>query len=268
MRRSLASAAICERSAPSAKSLIRRRSSTSLTPLGSLPGPLGPATSVRNECRGPGASCAPTIADLVEPVELSVVVPVYNEADSIEPFLARLLPVLREHVTEYEVIFAVDPGRDDTEAVIRRARVADPAVKMVVFSRRFGQPTATLAGIDFASGSAVVVMDVDLQDPPELIPEMLARWREGFEVVEAIAGSSASCPSSATASSTASARSTSRATPATSGSWTGASSTSCAASPRPTGSYAGWSRSSGSARPRSCSTGRPAMPGRATTTGS
>ncbi len=140
---------------------------------------------MRNECRGPGASCAPTIADLVEPVELSVVVPVYNEADSIEPFLARLLPVLREHVTEYEVIFAVDPGRDDTEAVIRRARVADPAVKMVVFSRRFGQPTATLAGIDFASGSAVVVMDVDLQDPPELIPEMLARWREGFEVVYA-----------------------------------------------------------------------------------
>jgi dolichol-phosphate mannosyltransferase len=122
---------------------------------------------------------------LVDEIELSVVVPVYNEADSIEPFLARLLPLLQQHVANHEVIFAVDPGRDGTESVIRRIREADPTVKLVLFSRRFGQPTATLAGLDFASGRAVVVMDVDLQDPPELITEMLARWREGFEVVYA-----------------------------------------------------------------------------------
>jgi polyisoprenyl-phosphate glycosyltransferase len=118
-------------------------------------------------------------------IELSVVVPVYNEADNLPEFVARLLPVLRRHVRSYEVVFAADPSRDGTEDVIRRLRDDDPAIKLIVFSRRFGQPTATLAGIEYASGDAVVVMDVDLQDPPELIPEMLARWREGFEVVYA-----------------------------------------------------------------------------------
>jgi glycosyltransferase involved in cell wall biosynthesis len=118
-------------------------------------------------------------------VELSVVVPVYNEAESLPAFVARLLPVLRQHVRSFEVVFAADPSRDGTEDVIRRLRQDDPAVKLIVFSRRFGQPTATLAGIEYASGEAVVVMDVDLQDPPELIPAMLDRWREGFDVVYA-----------------------------------------------------------------------------------
>jgi glycosyltransferase involved in cell wall biosynthesis len=118
-------------------------------------------------------------------IELSVVVPVYNEADNIPEFVARLLPILRSNVRSFEVIFAADPSPDGTEEVIRRLRHDEPAIKLIVFSRRFGQPTATLAGIEHASGNAVVVMDVDLQDPPELIPEMLARWRDGFEVVYA-----------------------------------------------------------------------------------
>ncbi|MDQ6854853.1 MAG: glycosyltransferase family 2 protein [Actinomycetota bacterium] len=118
-------------------------------------------------------------------IELSVVVPVFDEADNIPAFMARLLPLLRRHVRSYEVVFAADPSRDGTEDVIRRLREEDPAIKLIIFSRRFGQPTATLAGIEYASGNAVVVMDVDLQDPPELVPEMLARWREGFEVVYA-----------------------------------------------------------------------------------
>ncbi|HEY8217632.1 MAG TPA: glycosyltransferase family 2 protein [Acidimicrobiia bacterium] len=117
--------------------------------------------------------------------EVSVVVPVYREAESIAPFLEHLLPVLEEHTTGHEVIFAVDPGPDDTEEAIRKARAEHPSVKLLVFSRRFGQPTATLAGIEYASGRSVVVMDVDLQDPPELVPEMLDRWREGAEVVYA-----------------------------------------------------------------------------------
>ena len=121
----------------------------------------------------------------VSTVELSVVVPVYNEADNIPEFLRRLIPVLREETSSYEVIFAVDPSSDGTEALIREAREDNPAVKLIVFSRRFGQPTATLAGIEFASGQAVIVMDVDLQDPPELLPELMSRWREGFEVVYA-----------------------------------------------------------------------------------
>jgi glycosyltransferase involved in cell wall biosynthesis len=118
-------------------------------------------------------------------IELSVVVPVYNEAPNIPEFVARLLPVLHRQVRSYELIFSADPSSDGTEEVIRRLRDEDRAIKLIVFSRRYGQPTATLAGIEHASGDAVVVMDVDLQDPPELIPEMLARWREGFEVVYA-----------------------------------------------------------------------------------
>jgi glycosyltransferase involved in cell wall biosynthesis len=121
----------------------------------------------------------------VSAVELSIVVPVYNEADNIPEFLRRVVPIVRDLAPSYEVIFAVDPSSDGTEAVIRNAREDNPAVKFLVFSRRFGQPTATLAGIEFASGRAVIVMDVDLQDPPELVPELVAQWREGFEVVYA-----------------------------------------------------------------------------------
>ncbi len=117
--------------------------------------------------------------------ELSVVVPVFNEAGNIEAFLRRLAPILHEHVRSYEIVFAVDPSTDGTEAIIRACRAKDPNVKMLRFSRRFGQPTATLAGIEVATGDAVVVMDVDLQDPPELLVEMLAKWRDGYDVVYA-----------------------------------------------------------------------------------
>ena len=117
--------------------------------------------------------------------ELSVVVPAYNEAGNIEEFLRRLVPILRENVESYEIIFSVDPCTDGTEDIILAARERDPNVKMLRFSRRFGQPTATLAGIEHASGAAVLVIDVDLQDPPELLIDMLARWREGYDVVYA-----------------------------------------------------------------------------------
>jgi dolichol-phosphate mannosyltransferase len=117
--------------------------------------------------------------------ELSVVVPVYNEVGNIEEFLRRLVPLLEANVASYEIIFAVDPSTDGTEEAIAAARRSNPAIKMLRFSRRFGQPTATLAGIEHASGRAVVVMDVDLQDPPEVLIEMLALWRAGSDVVYA-----------------------------------------------------------------------------------
>lgn len=117
--------------------------------------------------------------------ELSVVVPVYNEAENIPEFLRRVQPILREHASSYEIIFAVDPGRDESESVIRSWMEQDPGIRQLVFSRRFGQPTCTMAGIEHASGRAVVVMDVDLQDPPELIADMLERWRAGIDVVYA-----------------------------------------------------------------------------------
>ena len=117
--------------------------------------------------------------------ELSVVVPIYNEAGNIPEFLAHLLPILRAETRSYEVIFCADPCTDGSEQLVMSARDEDPSIKLVVFSRRFGQPAATLAGIEIASGAAVLVMDVDLQDPPEVIPALLERWRGGAEVVMA-----------------------------------------------------------------------------------
>jgi dolichol-phosphate mannosyltransferase len=81
------------------------------------------------------------------------------------------------------VIFALDPSLDRTEEVILEARAEDPRIKLLRFSRRFGQPMATLAGLQYSAGEAVVVMDVDLQDPPELLGEMVAKWRAGYDVV-------------------------------------------------------------------------------------
>ncbi len=118
-------------------------------------------------------------------IELSVVVPVYNEAGNIPEFVRRLVPLIEDQVDGYEIIFALDPSTDGSDDIIRELRAANPAVKLLVFSRRFGQPMATMAGLEHSSGQAVVVMDVDLQDPPELVVEMLAKWREGFDVVYA-----------------------------------------------------------------------------------
>jgi glycosyltransferase involved in cell wall biosynthesis len=114
---------------------------------------------------------------------LSLVVPVYREEKNIPEYLHRVRPILSGVTEDYEIIFALDPSPDRTEAVILEARASDPRIKLLKFSRRFGQPMATLAGMQYSHGDAVIVMDVDLQDPPELIAEMIAKWREGFEVV-------------------------------------------------------------------------------------
>jgi glycosyltransferase involved in cell wall biosynthesis len=114
---------------------------------------------------------------------LSIVVPVYREEKNIPEYLRRVRPILSGVTEDYEIIFALDPSPDRTEAVILEARASDPRIKLLEFSRRFGQPMATLAGMQYSRGDAVIVMDVDLQDPPELITEMVAKWREGFDVV-------------------------------------------------------------------------------------
>jgi len=115
---------------------------------------------------------------------ISVVVPVYKEEANIRPFLARLLPVL-ERIRPYEVIFALDPSPDSTERIIREEAANNPLIGLLVFSRRFGQPAATLAGILNCSGEWCAVIDVDLQDPPELIETMLANAEKGFDVITA-----------------------------------------------------------------------------------
>ena len=118
-------------------------------------------------------------------VELSIVVPVYREERNIPEFTRRLRPILESITPRYEIIFAMDPSPDGTEEAIVQQRGDDPRIKLIKFSRRFGQPMATLAGMQYSTGDAVIVMDVDLQDPPELVKEMMAKWREGFDVVYA-----------------------------------------------------------------------------------
>jgi polyisoprenyl-phosphate glycosyltransferase len=116
---------------------------------------------------------------------LSVVIPAFNEEANVEKVYERLSKVLSELAVEWELIFSVDPSTDRTEELIVGLRERDPRVKMLRFSRRFGQPMATLAGMEAASGDATVVIDCDLQDPPELIGELVSRWREGYDVVYA-----------------------------------------------------------------------------------
>ena len=116
---------------------------------------------------------------------LSVVVPVFKEEANINPFLERLIPVLDEINLEYEVIFSMDPSSDRTEEIIIAYLEQNSRIKLLKFSRRFGQAMSTLAGIEYSSGDAVVVIDVDLQDPPELMKTMVQKWREGYDVVMA-----------------------------------------------------------------------------------
>jgi polyisoprenyl-phosphate glycosyltransferase len=116
---------------------------------------------------------------------LSIVIPAYNEQDNIDRVHERLCAVLDGVGIEWELIFSVDPCTDATEELIRELCARDRRVKMLRFSRRFGQPMATIAGLEASSGDAVVVIDCDLQDPPELIPDLLERWWEGYDVVYA-----------------------------------------------------------------------------------
>ena len=112
-------------------------------------------------------------------------VPVYREEGNIAPFLQRLGNVMDQAKIDYEVIFCLDPSPDRTEQVILENIQRDARVRLVCFSRRFGQPAATMAGILLCRGAACVVIDVDLQDPPELIAAMYGRLKEGYEVVYA-----------------------------------------------------------------------------------
>jgi glycosyltransferase involved in cell wall biosynthesis len=116
---------------------------------------------------------------------ISIVIPTYNEEDNVGRVYERLSGVFADLPVDWELIFSVDPSSDRTEERILELRAHDERVKMLRFSRRFGQPAATLAGMEAAAGDAVVVIDCDLQDPPELIADMVARWREGYEVVYA-----------------------------------------------------------------------------------
>lgn len=118
-------------------------------------------------------------------MNISIVVPVYKEERNIRPFLERMEAVLHKMAISYEIIFALDPSPDKTEEVILEEINRNSNIKLLVFSRRFGQPAATMAGILSCKGETCVVIDVDLQDQPELIADMYAKLQAGYEVVYA-----------------------------------------------------------------------------------
>lgn len=114
---------------------------------------------------------------------LSVVVPVFNEADNLQTLYDALTRQLESLNIPAEMIFVNDGSSDASLATLKRLSAQDARVKVVGLSRNFGHQCCITAGMDHASGDAVVVMDADLQHPPELIPEMIARWQEGYQVV-------------------------------------------------------------------------------------
>ena len=115
--------------------------------------------------------------------QISLVVPVYKEEANIRPFLQRAEAVFLKMGITYEIIFTLDPSPDKTEEIILEEINRNSNIKLMVFSRRFGQPAATMAGILSCIGETCVVIDVDLQDQPELIEQMYAKLQEGYEVV-------------------------------------------------------------------------------------
>jgi dolichol-phosphate mannosyltransferase len=115
---------------------------------------------------------------------ISLVVPVYEEADNVRSFLKRTVPILARLGT-YEIIFCLDPSSDNTEELIRSEIERNSRLGLLVFSRRFGQPAATLAGILNCRGRWCAAIDVDLQDPPEVIEQLLRKAQEGYDVVTA-----------------------------------------------------------------------------------
>ena len=118
---------------------------------------------------------------------VSIIVPMHNEEDVVDRFFATVKPILQGLDGAYEILCVDDGSRDGTLARLRGHHGRDPDhVKVIGLSRNFGKESALTAGLDHARGDVIIPIDADLQDPPDLIPEMLAKWREGFQVVHAI----------------------------------------------------------------------------------
>ena len=113
----------------------------------------------------------------------SIIVPAYNEEKSLHLFYEAVTPIFESLGEEYEMIFVNDGSRDGTREILIELAKADKRIKVCSFSRNFGQQAALLCGMEAASGDAVIAMDADLQDPPEVALQMIAKWKEGYEVV-------------------------------------------------------------------------------------
>lgn len=118
-------------------------------------------------------------------VRYTIIIPVYNEEAVIHETYRRLTRVMEATGEQYELLFVNDGSRDRTAEIIEEFAASDRCVKLLDFSRNFGHQIAITAGMDYARGDAIVIIDADLQDPPELIPLMIDKWKEGYEVVYA-----------------------------------------------------------------------------------
>ncbi len=114
---------------------------------------------------------------------ISVVIPLYNEENNVGPLVERLESVLGRLGCDWEFVFALDPSPDRTREKILALIDAGHRIRLITFSRRIGKPLSLMAGLDHSRGDACVIIDADLQDPPEFIEEMVKKWREGYEVV-------------------------------------------------------------------------------------
>ena len=117
---------------------------------------------------------------------ISIIAPVFNEADCLEELYNRISEVMGTVQESWELVLVDDGSTDGSTDVIRRLAVSDERVRPVIFARNFGHQIAVTAGLDYSRGDAVAIIDADLQDPPEVILDMVARWREGYQVVYAV----------------------------------------------------------------------------------
>ena len=116
---------------------------------------------------------------------LSIVSPAYNEAENLGEFYSRVINATDNLNLEIEIIYINDGSQDSTIDIITKQRQIDNRITIIDLSRNFGKEIALTAGLDYSSGDAVIVIDADLQDPPELIPKLVEKWREGYDVVNA-----------------------------------------------------------------------------------
>jgi polyisoprenyl-phosphate glycosyltransferase len=114
---------------------------------------------------------------------LSIIIPMFNEEEVLPPLFDRLVPVLEKLGESFEILCIDDGSSDRTAEIVRSRNACDPRIKLLGLSRNFGKEAALTAGLDHAGGQAVIPLDADLQDPPELIGTLVARWREGYDVV-------------------------------------------------------------------------------------
>ncbi|HEY9701018.1 MAG TPA: glycosyltransferase family 2 protein, partial [Allocoleopsis sp.] len=126
------------------------------------------------------------IESSLNPLELSIVIPCYNEETNIKHLFERLFVILNKLNMPYEIICIDDGSSDNTLKCLLDYHQGNSAIKIISFSRNFGKEIALTAGLDFAQGKAVIPIDADLQDPPELIVKLVEKWQEGYDVVYAV----------------------------------------------------------------------------------